>query len=524
MINKRIPKLIPFLSAILIAIFVSLTGCSTDSQSYDFILTIEIIPEGSGTTDPLPGGFDEGENLRLRAIPDENYLFDRWEGDLTTVSNPADLTMNSDKFITAIFSRAPLTMGGDGSEANPYHVHSLADLVAIGLEDNLDKHFIQMQDIDASPSADFQDGSGFRHIGTQEAPFTGSFNGNGYKIIDLKIHFNRFDKHIGLFGYIKEATLENIYVDNSRQLADSQTDHQSTYNLILNQTNVLPSYEIDIFGSQSAGGLVGFNEDGIVRNSFFNGVVVLQSGYVAGLVGINTGIIEKLHFIGRAGNLGTTAGLVGINTGKVVDSSSGGRISGQLAAGLVARNIGGEILQSSTIATVHSSTAIGGLVFYNSGVIRSSFSKNNDIYDATGAIGGLVARNNGEIIDSYSITELESFFDPNRDIIIGGLVGENLENGSIQTSFAAGYILPLEQSILGGLAGKNSGVLMNVYWDTDSTGQAIAVDQGNPEGATGLTTDQLTGPAAEQNMPEFDWVNVWRTTADGYPVLRWEDE
>ena len=521
--NQSVPKPSPFISAILIAIFIASTGCSTDSESYDFILTIEIIPEGAGTTDPLPGGFDEGENLRLRAIPAENYLFDRWEGDLTTEANPADLTMNSDKTITAIFKREPLTMGGDGSQANPYQIYTIDDLVAIGLENNLDKHFIQVADIDASASAEFQNGSGFRHIGTQQAPFTGSYNGNGYNIIDLKINFNKFDKHIGLFGYIKEATLENIYVDNSSQLADLQPDHPSIYNFTLNQINEISSNEIDIFESSSAGGLVGFNEDGIVQNSFFNGVVVLQSGHVAGLVGINTGIIEKSHFNGQANNLGTTAGLVGINTGKVVDSSSGGRVSGQLAAGLVARNMGGEILQSSTTATLHSGTAIGGLVFYNSGIIRSSFSKNNNIYDATGAIGGLVARNEGEIIDSYSITELESFFDPNRDIFIGGLVGENLENGSIQTSIAAGYILPLEQSNLAGLAGKNSGVLMNVYWDTDSTGQAIAVDEGNPEGATGLTTAQMTGPAAEQNMPGFDWVNVWRTTEDGYPVLRWEE-
>jgi len=25
-------------------------------------------------------------------------------------------------------------------------------------------------------------------------------------------------------------------------------------------------------------------------------------------------------------------------------------------------------------------------------------------------------------------------------------------------------------------------------------------------------------------MPEFNWVNIWRTTEDGYPVLRWEEE
>lgn len=410
--------------------------------------------------------------------------------------------------------------GGNGTEANPYQISTIEQLQEIGAEENLDKHFIQVADIDASPSADFQDGFGFRNIGTQEAPFLGSYNGNGYKIIDLKINLARHEKHGGLFGYIKEATLENI---NINQLVNNESDQPPINNFTQNQINELSSNKIDIFESSSVGGLVGFNEGGIVRNSFFSGSLSSRRAIVAGLVGINTGIIENSHFVGRVSSLGTAAGLTAYNTGKVVDSSSGGRVSGQLSAGLVARNLGGEILQSSTTATVHSSAAIGGLVFYNSGIIRSSFSKNNNIHDATGAIGGLVARNEGEIIDSYSITKLESSFDPNRDILIGGLVGENLENGSIQTSFAAGYILPLEQSILAGLAGKNSGVLMDLYWDTDSTEQAKAVDEGNPEGATGLTTSQMTGPAAEQNMPGFDWVNVWRTTEDGYPVLRWEE-
>ncbi len=409
--------------------------------------------------------------------------------------------------------------GGNGTKSNPYQISIIEQLQAIGEEENLDKHFIQVADIDASPSADFQDGFGFRNIGTQEAPFLGSYNGNGYKIINLKINLARHEKHGGLFGYIKEATLENI---NINQLVNKESDQQPINNFTQNQINELSSNEIDIFESSSVGGLVGFNEGGIVRNSFFSGSLSSRRAIVAGLVGINTGIIENSHFVGRVSSLGTAAGLTAYNTGRVVDSSSGGRVSGQLSAGLVARNLGGEILQSSTTATVHSSTAIGGLVFHNSGIIRSSFSKNN-IHDATGAIGGLVARNEGEIIDSYSITKLESFFDPNRAIFIGGLVGENLENGSIQTSFAAGYIMPLEQSKLAGLAGKNSGVLMNVYWDTDSTGQAKAVDEGNPEGATGLTTAEITGSAVEQNMLGFDWVNVWRTTADGYPVLRWEE-
>ena len=79
-------------------------------------------------------------------------------------------------------------------------------------------------------------------------------------------------------------------------------------------------------------------------------------------------------------------------------------------------------------------------------------------------------------------------------------------------------------SSFGAFAGVNSGMIEHGYWDKESTGMDTGVDQGDPEGATGLSTAQMTGPSAEQNMREFDWVNIWRTTEDGYPVLRWEEE
>jgi hypothetical protein len=81
-----------------------------------------------------------------------------------------------------------------------------------------------------------------------------------------------------------------------------------------------------------------------------------------------------------------------------------------------------------------------------------------------------------------------------------------------------------ELSLFGAFAGENSGMIDHGYWDQESTGMDTGVNQGDYEGTTGLTTAEMTGAAAEQNMREFDWVNIWRTTEDGYPVLRWEEE
>ena len=502
-----------------------LASCSTDSLP-DYTLTIEITPEGAGTTNPLPGGFDEGANLELEAIPAENYLFDRWEGDLTTDSNPADLTMNSDKVITAVFKREPLTLGGDGSQANPYQVHTLDDLVAIALEENLDKHYIQVADIDASASAELNNGSGFNFIGSTDHPFSGSYDGNGYTIRNLNIHFSKAFFHSGMFGYAKEALFENITIDNSEHSAAFELNSPE-----FNKQNIQPLAERarvhivdDNLNNVRSGGLVGMNDGGIVRNCQFISGEVVSFGIAGGLVGVNTGSIERSGFTGRASSLRIAGGLVGVNTGRIVDSSSDGVASAFTKGGLVGYNMGGEIIHSFTTADARGGYLTGGLVGYNSGQIVSSYSNDNKILDTTGIIGGLVGQNEGTIENSYALTDFSIYIDEGGDLTSGGLVGENMSGGSITNSFSTGTFDAPDEGTTAGFIGTNEGLLVNSYWDTDSTGQNDGVGEGSPEGATGLSTAQMRGPAAAQNMPEFDWVNIWRTTEDGYPVLRWEEE
>jgi hypothetical protein len=78
-----------------------------------YTLNIDVRPEGAGTVDYLKvpdNEYGEGVELTLTAIPETGYLFDNWEGDLTGPDNPAVLTMDSDKDITAVFEQE----GDDG--------------------------------------------------------------------------------------------------------------------------------------------------------------------------------------------------------------------------------------------------------------------------------------------------------------------------------------------------------------------------------------------------------------------------
>ncbi|RLD12901.1 MAG: hypothetical protein DRI28_06930, partial [Caldiserica bacterium] len=71
-------------------------------------LTINIQPdECTATTTPAAGThtYDEGEVVNVTANENENWLFDHWEGDAAGTETSVDITMDSDKTITAVFVR-----------------------------------------------------------------------------------------------------------------------------------------------------------------------------------------------------------------------------------------------------------------------------------------------------------------------------------------------------------------------------------------------------------------------------------
>lgn len=49
------------------------------------------------------GSYDHGTDVRLTAEPAQGWSFDHWEGDLTGNTNPATITVDSEKIVTAVF-------------------------------------------------------------------------------------------------------------------------------------------------------------------------------------------------------------------------------------------------------------------------------------------------------------------------------------------------------------------------------------------------------------------------------------
>lgn len=79
-------------------------SCDATNPTPVYNLTTDVSPSDGGTITPESGEYEEEETVELDAEPAEGYIFVRWEGDHSGSINPAYITFNSDKNVTAVFA------------------------------------------------------------------------------------------------------------------------------------------------------------------------------------------------------------------------------------------------------------------------------------------------------------------------------------------------------------------------------------------------------------------------------------
>jgi NOL1/NOP2/fmu family ribosome biogenesis protein len=79
----------------------------------EYTLSVSVSPSGSGVVNinPFKSKYTAGEQVTLTAQANSGYVFSNWSGDLSGTTNPATITMNSNKIVTANFVQS----GGDGN-------------------------------------------------------------------------------------------------------------------------------------------------------------------------------------------------------------------------------------------------------------------------------------------------------------------------------------------------------------------------------------------------------------------------
>lgn len=273
-----------------------------------------------------------------------------------------------------------------------------------------------------------------------------------------------------------------------------------------------------ISGVNNVGGLVGYNSGNIDNAS--TTVAVTGTNVVGGLVGYNAGNIgsassdNTYNYIASAGSVtgvNTVGGLVGYNNGNINNAVATGSVTatGNYVGGLVGENNGNISNNSNATSDVTGIDYVGGLVGANSGNIDKAYSAGS-VTGTGNYIGGLVGENSNSVSNTYSTSSVVGVDS------VGGLVGHNRANSTLNDSYSTGKISG--NSHVGGLVGANDGVVNRSFWDTDSSAQTSSA---GGVGKTSAEMQQLATFEGWSISDNYDGDSVWQLyEANGTPFLR----
>ncbi len=308
------------------------------------------------------------------------------------------------------------------------------------------------------------EGAGWLPIGTgpwyePENHFNGILEGKNYTISGL--HINRPTDRVGLFGFVgTEGTVKNLEIENYNIIGTDLVGGLVGENRgTVSNSSAMGTMS----GGSTVGGLVGYNYEGMVSNSYANVDVSGTGIYVGGLVGENRGTVENSYAMGTVSGAFNVGGLVGFSSseGTVSSSSADGTVSGgsHNTGGLVGTNRG-SVENSFATGDVEGDGYVGGLVGFN---WDGTVSYSNATGTVTGVewLGGLVGENDGHVLNSHASGDTTGSWER-----VGGLVGSNI--GNVSYSSSMGHTDG--DMHVGGLVGYNIGHVTNSYAVGDTTG------------------------------------------------------
>ncbi len=415
---------------------------------------------------------------------------------------------------------------GDGTEASPYQVSTLAELAKVGECSGDNIHFKQAADFDLT-------GTSLNPFGTWDNYFTGVYDGNGFLIEGITVDSGSES----LFGYVgdgpERTVIKNLDVSGTINVVDDSysglvaTEAYGTDFLDIEVQVAVVTQEY----ARYVGGLAGR-----AGNSTFTGINVsgtmdiFDTGRTGGLIGQGDGVqmtnvTSSVVFTGDAGS-----GRIGGIAGRLYDDSqiTGAVFTGSMnltngydIGGLIGYMETGSVSKSYSTANIVVPTGqgrIGGLIGETYEVNLSEvFASGNVTSETSNGVGGLV----GEayytnVLDSYATGDVTGASS------VGALIGYN-EDGTSERVHATGLVTTTGSTQ--GLVGGGYGSFNNSFWSPEFVG----VQGGNPiSNELAITATEARTKATYENA---SWLigqdavvagNVWTICADfndGTPFL-----
>lgn len=377
--------------------------------------------------------------------------------------------------------------GGDGDATAPWLICSADQLRRIDDEpEHLEASFRLASDIDFAEVDDFEP------IGDSFDPFSGDLFGDGHTLQNWSFEGSGEPQVFGLFYEIDHGSLiQNFNIDDF----DLQVQGETVGSVAGKNYGTIEDVEVSgqlTLEGEVAGGIVGNNQQGVVRGTDAD-VVIDVDGWYAG-------------------------GIAGHSHGDVFDSQSTGHIDAERAAGGLIGNVGGDIARSQSSASVTVEASRGG------GLVGQTTGSDGSIWRsyATGDVegGARVAGFAGETATMTSISTSFATGDVTGRSTVGGFVGYH--GGGFSEVYSTGHVDPEDEDPDGGLVssltftGGNHGNVSRSYWDLETSGTDESAD------GEGLETDEFADP---DSFDDWNFDEVWEIGTDDAdderPRLQW---
>ena len=332
----------------------------------------------------------------------------------------------------------PGELAGVGTEANPYLIESIEDLVAFSNNVNNGTNVYSGKYIKLVKTLDFKlpfsyvnsktkvsektnriieedeegteiltfltTGTGFNPIGGQSRYFYGNFDGNGKEI--RNIYINRAEEdYVGLFARSKKKIFNLSVTGNVTGKLCTAGIAGDFEGIIENCKNFAT-----ITGRSQVGGISGndgqYSGTPTILNCYNYGNIVATDGYTGGIAGQNMGSIEICHNTGNINSNNYYAGgISGYNFKEIKKCSNSGEIKGYGYTGGIS-GAGGTIELSYNSGKINTSNYYTGGISGYSGTIINCYNK-RELYSSSSDIGGINGGYLTNIKYSYNLGKIE---------------------------------------------------------------------------------------------------------------------
>ena len=179
-------------------------------------LTVKVNAKQGAVTGSAPDAYQEGDMITFTAQAKEGWVFTGWAAEGVTLTDIMSPTISfampaGDVTVTALFEKDLNGMTGSGSfqgevgaaDPDAIPISTAEQLASIGSGYPLDGSYVLAADLDLSGW------ESWTPIGSNEAPFTGTFDGQGHVITGLTIG-DRMER-AGLFGKVdQKGVIKNL--------------------------------------------------------------------------------------------------------------------------------------------------------------------------------------------------------------------------------------------------------------------------------------------------------------------------